>query len=99
MNAKILASCKTYVFLDRGFIVNGDQTNVKKAWQRMQVEVLPLSRRYGLPLASKPAATPFLEWLEKYRCHYKWRFYYKILHKLGWLEEYLKRLNNVWERQ
>lgn len=97
MNAKVLDSCRTYVFLDRGSLINGDERSIRTAWSKMQVNVLPLSKRNILPIATKPAAESFLVWLERYRRHFKWRGHYKLFHKFGWLDSYIQRLEKKWE--
>lgn len=94
--ARILDSCRTYVFLDRGVVVNAGETGVAKAWADMNVQVLPLSQRGVLPVASAPTSAAFHDWLDSYYWHFRWRFYYKLLWKLQLLDAQLRNVCRRW---
>lgn len=97
--AKVLDSCRTYVFLDRGVVANAAQPEVAKVWSAMKIQVLPLSQRGVLPTASAPASASFIAWLDAYRRYFRWRWHYKLLWKLRLLDSQLRKLGQRWASQ
>lgn len=94
--AKILDCCRTYVFLDRGEVLNASEAHIAKAWADMNVQVLRMSQRDVLPVASAPASAAFLDWLDSYHRHFRWRLHYKLLWKLRLLDARLKKVSRRW---
>jgi hypothetical protein len=92
MKAKILDACLTYVFLDRGTLINAREPAVQKAWTDMHVHVLSLKERHRLPQASHPPAEAFLNWLNAYHSRYRWRWYFKPLHRMGLLDRHMRAI-------
>jgi len=94
MKRRVLDSCRTYVLLDRGKVINATEPSIQKAWADMAVTVWPLTSRAALPDATAPASPAFLEWLGLYRARYRWRWYFRLLHRVGYLPRYLERIRS-----
>ena len=99
IKSNIINATHSYVYLDRGHIINAQQPEVLKAWKDMKVTVHLLSERNLLPYATKPAAESFRVWAHEHHAHFRWRWHYKILKKWGYLESHLNKLHEQWHHK
>lgn len=99
ISSSIINATKTYVVLDRGVLINARRRDIRKAWDNMRIDVLPISDIDMLPSATLAVNADFKKWLDKYYKHFRWRWYYHIIRGSKYYYNFLAHLSAKWHKK